>query len=149
VFIHDVLAGNLRAFRLLRSLEQGEVATRMNRLGHEWRRATVSHAERGHRNVTVAELVSLTLVLDVTVAQLLDPRGPERREGPDLALVSGVALSPVGSDEVIADNVTLVLPASEVTALVCSHELTKRSTWAGSSLEAIQLDDAEVKAAQP
>ena len=67
-------------------MEQGKLARRMQSLGHMWRQVTVSEVERGQRNVTVPELVALTLALGATVEQLLDPRGPERRRGPSLAL---------------------------------------------------------------
>jgi transcriptional regulator with XRE-family HTH domain len=86
VFAEDVLAGNLRAYRLLHGLQQVHVAERMGSLGHSWTRSTVAQVERGQRNVTVPELVSLTLVIGVAVERLLDPRGPERRKGPRLAL---------------------------------------------------------------
>jgi transcriptional regulator with XRE-family HTH domain len=85
-FVDDVLAGNLRAYRLLHGLQQVHVAERMGSLGHSWSRSTVAQVERGQRNVTVPEMVSLTLVIGVTAERLLDPRGPERLKGPRLAL---------------------------------------------------------------
>jgi transcriptional regulator with XRE-family HTH domain len=72
-FPADVLADNLRAYRLLRRLEQQDVAARLNELGHPWRRVTVSEVERGRRNVSVAELLALVVVLRAPVEQLLDP----------------------------------------------------------------------------
>ncbi len=143
-FIDEVLGGNVRAFRLLRLLEQASVAERMRYFGHGWSQSTVAQVERGHRNVTVPELVSLTLALDVTIDQLLDPRGPERRIGPDLALARGANLV-LASDpaQVVASGLTVVLPASEVTALVCAHEIRKRSTWIGATLAEVQLEDEE------
>lgn len=74
--VHQIVADNIRAYRQLRRLEQADVAERMTALGHPWHRATVSETERYRRNVTVPELMVLTLVLHTTVAQLLDPRGP-------------------------------------------------------------------------
>ncbi len=50
-FPADVLADNLRAQRLLRRLEQQDVAARLTELGHPWRRVTASEVERGRRNV--------------------------------------------------------------------------------------------------
>jgi transcriptional regulator with XRE-family HTH domain len=76
-FMSDVLADNLRAYRLLNRMEQAEVAEMMTRLGHPWTQATVSQVERGRRNVTVDELLSLTLTLATTFQRLLDPTGPD------------------------------------------------------------------------
>jgi hypothetical protein len=50
----------------------------------------VSDIERGKRNVTVPELIGLVVVLGATVDQLLDPRGPERKVGPAVALTADV-----------------------------------------------------------
>jgi transcriptional regulator with XRE-family HTH domain len=76
-FLADVLAANLRAYRLLRGLEQQDIAERMTKLGHRWVRQTVSEVERGRRNVTVDELLALAMTLPVPVWVLLDPLGPE------------------------------------------------------------------------
>ena len=46
----------------------------------------MSEVERAQRNVTVAELLALTLALETTIEQLLDTRGPERKRGPHMAL---------------------------------------------------------------
>ena len=77
--VNQIVADNIRACRQLGRLEQADVAERMTALGHPWHRATVSETERSRRNVTVSELMALTLVLHTTVAQLLDPRGPAGR----------------------------------------------------------------------
>jgi transcriptional regulator with XRE-family HTH domain len=76
-FLADVLAANLRAYRLLRGLEQQDIAERMAKLSHPWKRQTVSEVERGRRNVTVDELLALAMTLPVPVWVLLDPLGPE------------------------------------------------------------------------
>lgn len=73
----DVLADNVRAYRLLHRMEQAEVAETMRRFGHRWVKQTVSEVERGRRNVTVDELLSLTLTLATTFQRLLDPTGPD------------------------------------------------------------------------
>jgi transcriptional regulator with XRE-family HTH domain len=80
----DVLADNVRAYRLLRRLEQTDVAEGMNKLGHRWKAATVSEVERGQRNVTVDELLALGLVLEAAPFALLDPVPMTRGLGPDL-----------------------------------------------------------------
>ena len=74
----EVLAANLRAYRLLRHLTQDELAARMTYLSHGWGRSTVSAVEGRTRNVTVDELFGLALCLGTTIGQLLDPEGPDR-----------------------------------------------------------------------
>lgn len=83
-FPSEVLADNLRAYRRLADLTQGELGERMADLfGHEWSEQTAGFVERGDRTVTTDELVALALALDVTIADLLDPAGPteSRDEG--------------------------------------------------------------------
>ena len=74
----EVLAANLRAYRLLRHLTQDELASRMTYLSHGWGRSTVSAVEGRTRNVTVDEMFGLALCLGITIGQLLDPEGPDR-----------------------------------------------------------------------
>jgi transcriptional regulator with XRE-family HTH domain len=80
----DVLADKVRAYRLLRRLEQADVAEGMNKLRHHWKAATVSEVERGQRNVTVDELLALGLVLETAPFALLDPVPITGGLGPDL-----------------------------------------------------------------
>lgn len=122
-YVTDVLAGNVRAYRLLRRLEQAGVAGEMQLLGHSrWTRQTVSEVERGRRNVTVPELVALVLVLGASVEQLLDPRRlPERRSGPDLAVD-------------VADQPVVSIPVRLVTGLVCSHRVYAEPVWTAERL---------------
>src|SRR5262245_27243130 len=47
----------------------------MGALGHAWSRQTTSDVERGIRKVTVDELLSLALVLEEPIGELLNPRG--------------------------------------------------------------------------
>jgi len=56
--VKETVAGNVRAFRQLRSMDQADLARRMYSLSMSWSRVTVSEVERGERNVTVAELLS-------------------------------------------------------------------------------------------
>lgn len=74
----EVLAANLRAYRLLRHLTQDGLAAQMTYLDHGWGRSTVSAVEGRTRNVTVDELFGLALCLGVTIGELLDPEGPDR-----------------------------------------------------------------------
>jgi transcriptional regulator with XRE-family HTH domain len=91
-FLADVLATNLRAYRLLRGLEQQDIAERMAKLGHPWKRQTVSEVERGRRNVTVDELLALAMTLPVPVWVLLDPLGPEGTNDTPIDSGAGQAL---------------------------------------------------------
>jgi transcriptional regulator with XRE-family HTH domain len=84
-FPSEILADNVRIWRHLRRLSQAQLAERMSRLGHGWSESIVGFVERGQRNVTVDELIGLTLVLNVSeLGALLDPLGPEgeHRYGP-------------------------------------------------------------------
>lgn len=73
----EVLATNVRDWRVLRRLRQRDVAERMRKLGHRWHAKTVSVVESNDRAVTTDELIALALVLGVTLAELLDPDGPD------------------------------------------------------------------------
>jgi transcriptional regulator with XRE-family HTH domain len=132
-FVSDVLAGNLRLYRMLHDgskqayvadrMEQDHVATRMRLLGHTtWSRVTVSEVERGLRNVTVPELVSLAVVLGATIEQLLDTRGPLSRSGSRLLL--GNAVEPFKD---------LAVEPQHVTGLVCNHKVHAQPEWDGTS----------------
>jgi transcriptional regulator with XRE-family HTH domain len=72
-FPSQVVAANIRSLRALRGLNQETLAEKMQHLKHGWSRATVSEVERGDRNVTVDELASLAVVLNVGPGELLDP----------------------------------------------------------------------------
>ncbi len=79
-FPSEVVAANVRAFRVLQpDGSQPTLAKAMQGLGHNWVAQTISEVERGGRNVTVDELCSLALVFGVTVSDLLDPHGPDRK----------------------------------------------------------------------
>jgi transcriptional regulator with XRE-family HTH domain len=133
-FVEDVLARNVRAYRLLRNLEQLDVAYRISVVaGHRWTPATVSEIERGRRNVTVPELLALTVVLGTTVELLLDPRGPERRKGPAL-YVGGPA--PHTGD-------TLAIEPDNVTGLICSHRSDLTVVWQGDDLAVVEFTEVE------
>jgi transcriptional regulator with XRE-family HTH domain len=84
-FPSEILADNVRIWRGLRGLSQAQLADRMSRLGHGWSESIVGFVERGQRNVTVDELIGLTIALNVRqLGSLLDPLGPEgeHRYGP-------------------------------------------------------------------
>jgi transcriptional regulator with XRE-family HTH domain len=129
-FASDVLAGNLRGYRVLRGLEQTDVAERLATFGHRWSRQTVSDIERGRRNVTVDELLALCLVLRGSISRLLDPRGPEGRRSARVAL---------------ADDPNLTLPVEAVQGLVCRHEVETDAVWEGETLRRVEvIDDPSV-----
>lgn len=84
-FLSDVLADNVRAYRLLRRLKQEEIADGMQGLRHTtWSRQTVSDVERGRRNLTVDELAGLSLLLQVPLIKLLDPEPLEGGQAPTI-----------------------------------------------------------------
>ena len=73
-FLSDAVAEKVRAYRLLRRLKQDDVADRMRELRHHtWARQTVSDVERVQRHLTVDELVGLSIVLELSLNELLDP----------------------------------------------------------------------------
>jgi transcriptional regulator with XRE-family HTH domain len=73
-FLSDAIAEKVRAYRLLRRLKQDDVADRMRKLRHQtWTRQTVSDVERVQRNLTVDELVGLSIVFELSLNELLDP----------------------------------------------------------------------------
>jgi transcriptional regulator with XRE-family HTH domain len=78
-FLSDVLADNVRAYRSLRRLSQEELARRMVAARHPWTRATVSDIERANRNVTIDELLTLAMIVDSPIGDLLDPAGVDGR----------------------------------------------------------------------
>lgn len=108
----------------------------MRSLGHAWRRATVSEIERGRRNLTVPELVALVVILGSSVQQLLDPRGPGGRTGPQLAL-------PVldwGESTGETDNWIDIAP-EDITGLICSHRVYAEVIWKRGRLQEIEFTD--------
>jgi transcriptional regulator with XRE-family HTH domain len=73
-FLSDAVAEKVRGYRLLRRLKQDDVANGMRKLRHHtWTRQTVSDVERVQRNLTVDELVGLSIVLELSLNELLDP----------------------------------------------------------------------------
>jgi transcriptional regulator with XRE-family HTH domain len=72
-FLSDAVAEKVRGYRLLRRLKQDDVAEEMRKLRHPWTQATVSQVERGQRNLTVDELVGLSIVFGLSLNELLDP----------------------------------------------------------------------------
>lgn len=133
--IAEAVASNIRTYRQLRDLDQGRLARRMQNAGYAWRQVTVSELERNRRDLSIAEAVGLAYVLNVTVEQLLDPRGPERMRGPSLTL-SGQrtlteGLTRVSEEGEAVDRRVLgpsVAPEN-VTLLVCAHEGYADARW--------------------
>jgi transcriptional regulator with XRE-family HTH domain len=109
-FPSEAVADNIRAYRLLMRLSQGDLAKRMRAMGYEkWSQATVSEVERYGRTVAIDELFPLAQVLEATPADLLDPQGPDGRTALDVDLgPSGVMNHRIGHAWV-RDNVRLRL----------------------------------------
>jgi transcriptional regulator with XRE-family HTH domain len=128
----QILARNLGAVRRLRGWRQELVAERMNFLGHPWTRQTVGEAEQGRRNVTVDELLSLALVLEITISQLLDAR-PGRIIFPDMKEPNRkVALvRPTSGAANYANTVApeMLIDASDLHGILCGHEVDVHVTW--------------------
>jgi transcriptional regulator with XRE-family HTH domain len=94
-FLSDAIADKVRAYRLLRRLKQDDVADRMQGLRHQtWTRQTVSDVERVRRNLTVDELVGLSIVLGVSLNELLDPVPVDGGPPPALDVGLPVAIPP-------------------------------------------------------
>ena len=74
-FLEDVLAANVRGYRLVRGLDQAELGRRMAALGHGWDASVVGFVERGDRNVTLSEVLGLMLVFGKSFGELMDPTG--------------------------------------------------------------------------
>ena len=117
--VRETVADNVRGFRQLRGIDQSILARRMEGLGYGWRQVTVSEVERDQRNVTAAELLGLALVLETSIEQLLDPRGPERVRGPGLSFAEREPDS----------GVIFAIPATRVVNLVCTHALYPIVQW--------------------
>jgi transcriptional regulator with XRE-family HTH domain len=112
--VKETVADNVRAYRHLRRLDQAGLARRMYSFGmFPWSRVTVSEVERGERNVTVAELFGLAFTLATTIEHLLDTRGPERKQGPRMALYDK-------SEDPTERRFHVALRPEVVAALVCA-----------------------------
>jgi transcriptional regulator with XRE-family HTH domain len=79
------LAENLPALRARRRISQTALAELMTPRGFAWSHSTVAAIETPdeakRRRVSIDELFGLALVLDVTIAELLDPHGRETELG--------------------------------------------------------------------
>jgi transcriptional regulator with XRE-family HTH domain len=117
--VRETVADNVRGFRQLRGIDQNILARRMAGLGHGWRQVTVSEVENDRRNVTAPELLGLALALETKIEQLLDPRGPERVRGPELAF----------ADRDPDSGIIFAIPATHVANLVCTHALYPIVQW--------------------
>lgn len=126
--VAETVAGNIRAYRQLRGLEQAALAQRMQTIGIPWRQATVSEVERNRRDVTITELLGLALTLNATVEQFVDTRGPASRVGPQLIL----------SDKLDEPAAIPFLPSS-VTVLVCPHKLYAEVEWDENNLQSMEI----------
>ena len=93
LFPSEALARNVRAYRQFRGMKQEDVDKGMAMLGLRWSVGTVGFVERRDRAVGVDELVPLAIVLGVPIGALLDPTGPEGRDGVGWELGT-VALNP-------------------------------------------------------
>ena len=94
-FLSDAIAEKVRAYRLLRRMKQDDVADGMRELRHHtWTRQTVSDVERVQRNLTVDELVGLSIVFRLSLNELLDPVPVDGGPPPALDIGLPVPLPP-------------------------------------------------------
>jgi transcriptional regulator with XRE-family HTH domain len=138
----QILARNIGAVRRLRGHSQDFVAERMMYLGHPWTRQTVGEVEHGRRNVTTDELFSLALVLEITIARLLDARQerllgwlgdeglieirpkPRRRK---VALVRPTSVAATRANE--GKSPAMLIDAGDLHGVLCGHEVDVEVTW--------------------
>jgi transcriptional regulator with XRE-family HTH domain len=132
----DVLAANVRAYRMLRSLTQDGLAALMASLGHGWTRSTVSAVEWRSRNVTVDELFGLALSLGVSISQIVDPAGPDRSRR--LGLDVGVRVPGSETPETLAPALAHLWSSGRAVLRLRSGD--------GASIEVEMHDDAEAAA---
>jgi len=124
-------------------LDQTALARRLRGVGIPWRQVTVSEVERRERNVTIAEALGLAFVLEATIEQLLDTRGPERKRGPGMVLLPVSEFLPLtGQEEEVTGlgreirkgvawheyRVPTIHP-EDLTALVCGHGARAVAEW--------------------
>jgi transcriptional regulator with XRE-family HTH domain len=137
--VKEAVAGNVRTYRQLRGMDQADLARRMYSLGmFPWSRVTVSEVENSKRNITVAELLALTLALGTTIEQLLDTRGPERKQGPHMALYDK-------PDDPTERRFHVALPPTAVPSLVCTHPNSPHvvAEWDNHWLSHLHIIDKE------
>lgn len=71
-----VLAANIRAARVRKSLDQAVVVDRMRALGFAaWHRQTMGKVERGERRVMAQEIFGLALAMEVSMPLLMTAAG--------------------------------------------------------------------------
>lgn len=69
--IEKVIGGNMRRIREQRGLSQTDLGAAVGQhIGRSWSRQAVSAAEQGRRSFTAADLMGLSLTLDVSVPEL-------------------------------------------------------------------------------
>lgn len=68
---NERLALALITWRISHDMNQTAVALAMRDLGHEWHQATVSKFEKGKRDITLAEGLSLIDLIGITVGDLV------------------------------------------------------------------------------
>jgi transcriptional regulator with XRE-family HTH domain len=110
-------------------------------LGHPWTRQTVGEVEQGRRNVTTDELFSLALVLEITIARLLDARverllGPLGDEGlieirpkPRQKKVALVRPTSVAASRANDQSPEMLIDAGDLHGVLCGHDVDVDVTW--------------------
>jgi transcriptional regulator with XRE-family HTH domain len=93
-----VLAGNIRATRGRKKLDQADIVERMRYLGFTtWHRQTMGKVERGERRVTAEEIFGLALALETTIQALMTANGQDD----DVYLPSGQPIGAVSVERLV------------------------------------------------
>lgn len=74
----EVLLRNFRAARAAAELDHGRLAARMQALGYNWTRQTVSKVERRVRAIQVEEILGLSLAMETTIGRLMAPTDEDK-----------------------------------------------------------------------
>jgi hypothetical protein len=89
-----VLAANIRAARVRKSLDQAVVVDRMRALGFTtWHRQTMGKVERGERRVMALEIFGLALAMEVSIPVLTTASDPDGFvELPNGKMIHGISV---------------------------------------------------------
>jgi transcriptional regulator with XRE-family HTH domain len=123
----EVVADNMRAYRLIEGLTQGQLGARMKTLGYGWSDQVVGFAERGERVIGVDEVSGLAIALSVTPADLMDPTGPVGKGREKLHVGDRYLLPPARAAMWVRDDVIVETEWEE-------EELT-HAVWRGRDEE--------------
>ncbi|MDQ3619295.1 MAG: helix-turn-helix transcriptional regulator [Actinomycetota bacterium] len=91
--LNHLVSRSIRHARDEAGWTQEQLAVRMSRAGCDWTRAVCAYAESGDRNITVDEVLALSVVFGTTPAYWLAPHAEDLT--PELIIYSGETEVPV------------------------------------------------------